>query len=62
MTKLASVRIDPSSNAAFKESSKISLLRKLVSKEDWRFQIEEPIVQDFLDHLDHDYKGISLVF
>ncbi|KAK7207032.1 putative proteasome activator subunit 4 [Myxozyma melibiosi] len=58
LTKLASVRIDASSNAAFKESSRISLLRRLIAKEAWSFQIEEPIMKDFLAHLDHDYKGV----
>ncbi|KAK9471314.1 uncharacterized protein V1510DRAFT_215141 [Dipodascopsis tothii] len=56
--KLASVRIDVGSNAAFKESSKILLLRKCIQKAKWHFQSEGPIVEHFLEHLDHSYNGV----
>ncbi|KAK9455374.1 hypothetical protein V1511DRAFT_500283 [Dipodascopsis uninucleata] len=56
--KLIEIRIDRSSNAAFKESSRISLLRKLISRVSWNFQLQEPIVKDLLANLDHSYKGV----
>jgi hypothetical protein len=46
-----------SSNAAFKESSKIQLLRQCIMEAGWHFQSEKPIAQDFLEHLNHPYKG-----
>ena len=55
---LAAFRLDMSSNAAFKESSKIQLLQQCVSDLGWHFQLEKPIVQDFIKHLDHPYKGV----
>ncbi|WEW60774.1 Proteasome activator BLM10 [Emydomyces testavorans] len=55
---LASFRLDMSSNAAFKESSKINLLHQCILDVGWHFQLEKPIVQDFLAHLDHPYKGV----
>jgi len=55
---LASFRLDMSSNAAFKESSKIQLLQQCIVDAGWHFQLEKPIVQDFLAHLDHPYKGV----
>jgi proteasome activator subunit 4 len=55
---LASFRLDMSSNAAFKESSKISLLHQSIIDAGWHFQLEKPIVEDFLAHLDHPYKGV----
>ena len=55
---LASFRLDMSSNAAFKESSKIQLIQQCVSDLGWHFQLEKPIVADFLSHLDHPYKGV----
>ena len=55
---LASFRLDMTSNAAFKESSKIQLLQQCVSDLGWHFQLEKPIVEDFLMHLDHPYKGV----
>ena len=47
-----------STNAAFKESSKINLLHQTIIDARWHFQLEKPIVQDFLSHLDHPYKGV----
>ncbi|KAK9369687.1 hypothetical protein V1509DRAFT_561786 [Lipomyces kononenkoae] len=56
--KILSVRIDVHTNAAFKESSRISLLRHLLSQLTWRLDGDQPIVDDFLSHLDHSYKGV----
>ncbi|PLB35115.1 proteasome activator BLM10 [Aspergillus candidus] len=55
---LASFRLDMSTNAAFKESSKINLLHQSIIDAGWHFQLEKPIVEDFLAHLDHPYKGV----
>jgi len=55
---LASFRLDMESNAAFKESSKIKLLQQCVTDLGWHFQIEKPIIDDFLKHIDHPYKGV----
>ncbi|KAE8148778.1 hypothetical protein BDV25DRAFT_157661 [Aspergillus avenaceus] len=55
---LASFRLDMATNAAFKESSKINLLHQSIIDAGWHFQLEKPIVQDFLSHLDHPYKGV----
>lgn len=55
---LASFRLDMSSNAAFKESSKIHLLNQMILDAGWHFQLEEPILDDFLSHIDHPYKGV----
>lgn len=55
---LASFRLDMSSNAAFKESSKIQLLQQCITDAGWHFQLEKPVLQDFLSHLDHPYKGV----
>ena len=55
---LAGIRLDMSSNAAFKESSKIQLLQQCVTDAGWHFQLEKPILENFLSHLDHPYKGV----
>ena len=55
---LASFRLDMESNAAFKESSKIKLLQTCVHNLGWHFQLEKPILTDFLLHIDHPYKGV----
>ncbi|KAI5301302.1 hypothetical protein KEM55_005537 [Ascosphaera atra] len=55
---LTSFRLDLASNAAFKESSKINLLHQCILDAGWHFQLEKPIVKDFLEHLDHPYKGV----
>ncbi|PGH02062.1 proteasome activator subunit 4 [Blastomyces parvus] len=55
---LTSFRLDMNSNAAFKESSKINLLHQCILDFGWHFQLEKPIVADFLAHLDHPYKGV----
>lgn len=55
---LASFRLDMESNAAFKESSKIYLLQQCISDAGWHFRLEKPILEDFMQHLDHPYKGV----
>ncbi|KAJ6189340.1 hypothetical protein N7519_004248 [Penicillium mononematosum] len=55
---LSSFRLDMSTNAAFKESSKINLLHQCIIDSGWHYQLEKPIVEDFLAHLDHPYKGV----
>ncbi|KAJ5707112.1 hypothetical protein N7488_006913 [Penicillium malachiteum] len=55
---LASFRLDMTTNAAFKESSKINLLHQCIIDAGWHFQLDKPIVEDFLGHLDHPYKGV----
>jgi proteasome activator subunit 4 len=57
---LTSFRLDMSSNAAFKESSKIQLLQQCVQAAGWHFQNDKPLLEDFLEHLDHPYKGEPL--
>ena len=58
---LAGFRLDLNSNAAFKESSKITLLQLVISASGWHFQLEKPIVENFLAHIDHPYKGVREV-
>jgi len=55
---LASFRLDMDSNAAFKESSKIHLLQQCICDAGWHFRLEKPILEDFMQHLDHPYKGV----
>ena len=55
---LAGFRLDMASNAAFKESSKIHLLLNCVLTIGWHFQLDKPITENFLQHLDHPYKGV----
>jgi proteasome activator subunit 4 len=55
---LASFRLDMDSNAAFKESSKIQLLQQCICDAGWHFRLEKPILEDFMKHLDHPYKGV----
>jgi proteasome activator subunit 4 len=55
---LASFRLDMESNAAFKESSKVHLLTQCISDAGWHFRLEKPILEDFMKHLDHPYKGV----
>lgn len=55
---LSSFRLDMESNAAFKESSKIKLLQTCINNLGWHFQLDKPIIEDFLLHLDHPYKGV----
>ncbi|KAI0400258.1 hypothetical protein F4802DRAFT_501809 [Xylaria palmicola] len=58
ITKLSSFRLDMNSNAAFKESSKVQLLEFTINDGGWRFRGEEPILNDFLAHIDHPYKSV----
>ncbi|KAF2812513.1 uncharacterized protein BDZ99DRAFT_413274 [Mytilinidion resinicola] len=55
---LASFRLDMNSNAAFKESSKIQMLQQCILDAGWHFQLDKPILEDFMQHLDHPYKGV----
>ena len=55
---LASFRLDMESNAAFKEGCKVRLLQQCISDIGWHFQLEKPIREDFLQHIDHPYKGV----
>lgn len=55
---LSSFRLDMSSNAAFKDSSKIQLLEFLISDCGWHFRHQKPILEDFLAHIDHPYKAV----
>ncbi|KAH6951019.1 hypothetical protein BKA56DRAFT_712205 [Ilyonectria sp. MPI-CAGE-AT-0026] len=55
---LRSFRLDMTSNAAFKESSKVQLLEFIVADGGWHFQHETPILDDFLAHIDHPYKAV----
>jgi proteasome activator subunit 4 len=55
---LASFRLDMDSNAAFKESSKIHLLQQAICDAGWHFRLEKPILENFMQHLDHPYKGV----
>ncbi|KAJ2896893.1 putative proteasome activator subunit 4 protein [Zalerion maritima] len=55
---LTSFRLDMSSNAAFKESSQIQLLEFLINDAGWHFRLEKPILEDFLEHINHPYKSV----
>ena len=56
--ELSSFRLDMSSNAAFKESSKVQLLEFAIQDAGWHFRKEEPVLEDFLEHIDHPYKAV----
>lgn len=58
---LASFRLDMDSSAAFKESSKVTLLQLIIAANGWHFQLHRPIVENFLEHLDHPYKSVREV-
>ncbi|TKA75258.1 hypothetical protein B0A55_05754 [Friedmanniomyces simplex] len=58
---LAGYRLDMLSHAAFKDSSKITLLQIVVGTLGWHFRLEAGIVEDFVKHLDHPYKGVREV-
>ncbi|TDZ15375.1 Proteasome activator complex subunit 4 [Colletotrichum orbiculare MAFF 240422] len=55
---LSSFRLDMSSNAAFKESSKVQVLEFIITDAGWHFRHEKPILEDFLAHIDHPYKTV----
>ncbi|KAI1480949.1 hypothetical protein F4774DRAFT_408389 [Daldinia eschscholtzii] len=56
--RLSSFRLDMNSNAAFKESSKVQLLEFLINDCGWHYCHEQPILDDFLAHIDHPYKAV----
>ena len=56
--KLSSFRLDMSSNAAFKESAKVQLLEFAIQDAGWHFREEKPILEDFLENIDHPYKSV----
>jgi proteasome activator subunit 4 len=58
LDSLKGFRLDMSSNAAFKESSKVQLLEYVVAEGAWHFRQEKPILDDFLAHIDHPYKAV----
>lgn len=58
---LASFRLDMGTNAALKESSKITLLQTVINAVGWHFQLERGVLDDFLEHIDHPYKGVREV-
>ncbi|VZI01806.1 unnamed protein product [Fusarium fujikuroi] len=55
---LRAFRLDMTSNAAFKESSKVQLLEFIVADGGWHFRHEQAILDDFLAHIDHPYKAV----
>ncbi|KAI1265439.1 hypothetical protein F5Y18DRAFT_427037 [Xylariaceae sp. FL1019] len=55
---LSAFRLDMASNAAFKESSKVGLLDFLINDGGWHYRLEQPILEDFLAHIDHPYKSV----
>jgi proteasome activator subunit 4 len=55
---VSSFKLDMNSNAAFKESSKINLLNVTIGEQGWHFQLTKDLLENFLDHLDHPYKGV----
>ena len=55
---LASFKLDMESNAAFKEGCKVRLLQQCIADIGWHFQLEKPILDDFIQHIDHPYKQV----
>jgi len=55
---LSAFRLDMNSNAAFKESSKVQLLEFIINDAGWHFRHEKPILEDFIQHIDHPYKSV----
>lgn len=58
LERLTSFRLDMSSNAAFKESSKIQLLEFAIQDAGWHFRQEAPILDNFIANIDHPYKAV----
>lgn len=58
LDKLVSFRLDITSNAAFKESSKVQLLEFAIQDAGWHFREDQAILEDFLAHIDHPYKAV----
>ncbi|CAH0015102.1 unnamed protein product [Clonostachys rhizophaga] len=55
---LRDFKLDMTSNAAFKESAKVQLLEFVISDASWHFRDVQPVLDDFLGHLDHPYKAV----
>lgn len=55
---LCAFRLDMGSNAAFKESSKIQLLEFAIADGGWHLRNTQPILDNFMAHLDHPYKAV----
>jgi proteasome activator subunit 4 len=55
---LRDFKLDMTSNAAFKESAKVQMLEFVIADGSWHFRKVEPILADFLSHLDHPYKAV----
>lgn len=55
---LRGFRLDMTSNAAFKDSSKVYFLEFAISDGGWHFRDTQGIHDDFLKHLDHPYKAV----
>ncbi|PHH71070.1 hypothetical protein CDD80_5542 [Ophiocordyceps camponoti-rufipedis] len=55
---LKSFRLDMSSNAAFKESSKLQLVEFIVADGGWHFRDTGPIQEHLVAHIDHPYKAV----
>ncbi|KID77838.1 Proteasome activator BLM10 [Metarhizium brunneum] len=58
LDSLKTFRLDITSNAAFKDSSKVQLLEFVLADGGWHFRQEKPILDDFLAHIDHPYKAV----
>ncbi|ODA80824.1 hypothetical protein RJ55_03784 [Drechmeria coniospora] len=56
--RLKTFRLDVSSNAAFKESSKVQLMEFIVADGGWHFRDTKPILEHFVAHIDHPYKAV----
>ncbi|PHH84831.1 hypothetical protein CDD83_1302 [Cordyceps sp. RAO-2017] len=56
--RLKSIRLDMTSNAAFKESSKVQLVEFVVADGGWHFRDAKPILDHFAAHIDHPYKAV----
>ncbi|KAK0707386.1 hypothetical protein B0H67DRAFT_556089 [Lasiosphaeris hirsuta] len=55
---LGDFRLDVNSNAAFKDSSKVQLIEFIINDSGWHYRREKPILEDFLQHIDHPYKSV----
>jgi proteasome activator subunit 4 len=55
---LRDFKLDMTSNAAFKESAKVQMLEFIIADGSWHFRKTQPILDDFLAHLDHPYKAV----
>ena len=55
---LSAFRLDVNSNAAFKESSQVQLVEFIINDSGWHFRQAQPILENFLQHIDHPYKSV----